>query len=199
MPYMDERIARELKRQRMKEQNEEKKKEEERIQEQIDQEAVNRGILAGECQILDRTYAFETYEALGRTVRIHLPSKGIKISDENADLFFAANDSVGISCNIVNTKNVGRIEGMDVYRKKMQTEFPKLKFKWLEEGVKIYGEKKLVYMDYIMITGLMKMHSRMYFYQSDSGIVEMILSYDHDEERYFRSMIQGIHDTLEIK
>ena len=39
----------------------------------------------------------------------------------------------------------------------------------------------------------------MYFYQSDSGIVEMILSYDHDEERYFRSMIQGIHDTLEIK
>lgn len=196
MQYMDEKIAMTLKRERMKKHHIEKEQEEKVLADSIDEEKVKEGILAGKCGVLDHQYEFAEYEACEGRFHILLPKKGLVVTKDIDTVFQASSDELGFSCTISATTNQDDVLSMADYRKKIEKGLSQFQYKWVEEGVQMVDDYKISYIDYVMLTGMMKLHNQMWFFKDKHGFCECVLNYDEEEKLYFKPMIKGVRETF---
>lgn len=198
MPYMDEEIARVLKRERLKQQAEKQALIEKELESSIDEEEVKQGIINGQCSVLDRIFSFEQYTICDGKITICLPSKEIVIQNDEKNLFKSANEDLGFSCTAAVTDEKSEFEPLSVYKENMMKNMKKLSFKWVEEGAQIVCGCKLLYLDFITLTGVVNVHQNMWFIMTPYGQSQIVVNYDHAEEKYWKPIIKAIRNTLEI-
>lgn len=198
MAYLDEEIAKRLKLERMKRKAEEEKKIEKELESRVDPEEVKKGILNGRCEILDRTFQFQKYEICDKRFGIYIPYINTILQKDQNNLFQTADNDLGFSCTVVSTDDKSDFLALDVYKQRMQKNLKKLTYKWLEEGMQVTCGCKVSYLDFITMTGLGSIHQNMWFVQGPYGQTQVTVNYDHLENKYWKHIIKGIRETLEI-
>lgn len=199
MAYMDEEIAKQFKKERLKKQREEQERIEKELEAAIDTEAVRQGMIAGKCKVLDREFEFKKYTVCDGRFSINIPSDRIIIQNDEKTLFKTANNELGFSCTIVATDEASDFLSLDAYKKNMEKNMKKLNFKWLEEGAQMMNGCKVMYLDFITLTGVGNIHQNMWFVMSPYGQAQVVVNYDNNEDRYWKYIIKEIRNTFEIK
>lgn len=198
MAYLDEDIAKRLKEQRMKRIAEEEKRKEKELEAQIDPEEIKKGILAGECEVLDRTFQFKKYDVCDGRFGIYIPYINTIVQNDLPQLFKTADNELGFSCTVSSTNEKKDFFELDHYKKMMKKNLKQVTFKWLEEGAELIGGYKVSYLDFITLTGLGNIHQSMWFVMGPHGQTQIVVNYDHQEDRYFKHLVKGLRETLEI-
>lgn len=198
MAYLDEEIAKKFKMERMKRKAEEEKRIEQELESQVDPEEVKRGILEGKCEILDRTFQFQKYEICDGRFGIYIPYINTILQNDQKTLFKTADNELGFSCTVASTDDKSDFLALDVYKQRMQKNFKKVTYKWLEEGMQVIYGCKVSYLDFITMTGLGSFHQNMWFVQGPYGQAQVAVNYDHLENKYWKHIIKGIRETFEI-
>ena len=200
MPYVDEQIAKILRKERMREkkaQEEEQRKQEELL---IDEEEILKGIEQGECTVIDRQFVFEERTILGNRVKVYVPCKELQVQKNFQEVFIAGENEYGVGINYVISKEKEQIKSWDVYKKNIQEnmEQSKMHFKWMEEGCLINGELKFQYLEFLSINGLGTLHNHMWMADTRHGRMIINLNYEHQEEKYWKPMIKAMIRKIEI-
>ena len=198
MAFIDEEIAKKMKKERLKKQKAEQEKLEQELEATVDAEAVERGIINGKCTVLGREFAFETYTVCDGRFTIHIPSEEILIQKDEKELFKSANNELGFSCTITSTDEKEDFLPLEEYKQNMLKNMKKVTFKWLEEGAQMIGDCKVMYLDFITLTGIVNVHQNMWFVMSPYGQAQVVVNYDHAEDRYWKHIIKAIRNTFEI-
>ncbi len=198
MAYMDEDIAKAFKQERLKRQAEMQAQLDKELEAQLDEEAIKQGILEGQCSIFDRTFSFSEYSVCDGRFTIQLPDEGIVIQHDDNTVFKSANEELGFSCNIVTTDEKAAFEPLSVYKENMMKNLRKVQFKWLEEGAQMVDGYKVMYLDFITLTGMVNIHQNMWFVMGPYGQTQIVVNYDHSEEKYWKPIIKAIRSTLLI-
>lgn len=198
MAYMDEKIAKMLKKERLKRQAEKQLELEKELESQIDEEEVRNGIADGKCSVLDRTFTFEQFTICDGRFSIYLPSEEILIQNDEKNLFKSVNEMLGFSCTAVATDEKADFEPLHVYKKNMEHNLKRISFKWLEEGANMTCGCKIMYLDFITLTGVVNVHQNMWFIMTPHGQAQIVVNYDHAEEKYWKPIVKAIRNMLEI-
>lgn len=198
MTYIDEQIARKFKQERLKKQEAENERKEKEAEALIDAEMVRDGILNGKCTVLDRQFTFAKYTVCKEHFSIWLPTENIEIQNDEEDLFKSANNELGFSCTIAATNDTSDFQPLSVYKENMINNMKKVSFKWLEEGAQLVDGYKIMYLDFITLTGIVNVHQNMWFVAGPYGQAQVVVNYDHAEAKYWKHMIEQIRNTFEI-
>jgi len=198
MAYIDEEIAKKFKKERMKKQKEEQERIEKELEATVDPELVRQGILDGRCTVLDREFEFEQYTICDGRFTIHIPSDRIMIQNDEKALFKTANNELGFSCTVAATEDKSEFLPLNVYKENMVKNMKRLNFKWLEEGAQMINGCKVMYLDFITLTGMVNVHQNMWFVMSPQGQTQVVVNYDHAENKYWKHIIKEIRNTFEI-
>ena len=198
MAYLDEDIAKRLKQERMKKIAAEEQKREKELEEQIDPEEIKKGVLQGECEVLDRTFQFKKYEICDGRFGIYIPYVNTIMQNDLPELFKTADNELGFSCTVSSTNEKKDFFELEHYKKMIQKNFKKVTYKWLEEGAELVCGYKVSYLDFITMTGLGSIHQNMWFVMGPHGQTQVVVNYDHLEHKYWKHLIKAIRETLEI-
>lgn len=198
MPYIDEEIAKKLKKERLKlirAENEEKERE---FDESIDPCEVREGIKKGKCRIGDREFTFSRYSACEGKFNVYLPNEEILIKRDTNANFQTVNDDLGFSFTLLISPVEGSIKTPEEYKKAIRNNLRKLNNKWLSDGVTIVEGRKMLYMEFVTITGLVIVHQNMWYWDTPYGVVSIVVNYDHKENKYWKHIIGEIRNTIEL-
>lgn len=198
MPYIDEEIAKIMKRERMKVQREIENVKEQELEENIEQDDIIAGIKEGQCQVLDRIFLFSHFLICGGRIEIDLPSQEIEVKVDQDNFFQSLNMDLGFACNGVLTDEKSEFKEMSHYKEMMKKNMKQLSFKWVEEGSLLISGVNLQYIDFINGTGLGAVHNSMWFFMTPYGQAQFNLNYDHADHKYFKHIIPAIMKTLKI-
>lgn len=196
MAYIDEEIARVLKKERLKVREEMKKKEEEELDKTIEKEEVIAGIKEGRCKIFDKEYIFSHYVICGGRMEIDLPSTGIEIKNDQDNIFQSLSIELGFSCNAVLTDCKDEFEELSHYKEMMMKNMKNLPFQWEDEGSIFTNGLSIKYLDFIIMTGLGAIHNSMWFVMTPYGQAQLNLNYGQEDHRYFKHLINAMMKTL---
>lgn len=198
MAYIDEEIAKKFKMERLKKQKEEQDRIEKELEASVDPVAVREGIIAGKCTVLDREFEFEKYTICDGRFSINIPSDRIIIQNDEKGLFKTANNELGFSCTVSATNDKSEFLSLNVYKENMVKNMKRLNFKWLEEGAQMISGCKVMYLDFITLTGVVNVHQNMWFVMSPYGQAQVVVNYDHAENKYWKHIVKEIRNTFEI-
>lgn len=198
MVFIDQEIAKKLKQERLKKQKQEREKMEQELESMVDADAVRKGIMSGKCTILGREFTFEKYTVCDGRFSINLPSEGILIQNDDKALFKTANNELGFSCTIASTDDKSEFLPFDTYKENMMKNMKKVTYKWLEEGAQMIDGYKVMYLDFITFTGVVNVHQNMWFITGPHGQAQVVVNYDHAEDKYWKHIIKEIRNTFEI-
>ena len=201
MAYIDEEIAKILRKERMKEQEEELLQEEQEADDAVDEDEIIEGIRNGKCVLWDRIFEFAHYTILDGRAEIYLPSEEINIQKDETTFFQSLNNEVGFSSSIVLSDIMEEFSPLSVYKDNIVKNMRKtgMKFKWQEEGSLFSGKGKIQYLDFISMSGLGAIHNSMWFVMTPYGRLQTTLNYDHEEHKYWKHLMRGLMKLFEIK
>ena len=177
---------------------EEEKRKEKELEEKIDPEEIKKGILAGECEVLDRTFQFKRYEICDGRFGIYIPYINTIVQEDGPQVFKVADDDLGFSCTVSSSDVKRDFFELDHYKKMIQKNFTKVTYKWVEEGAELVNGYKISYLDFITLTGLGNFHQNMWFVMGPHGQTQVVVNYDHKEDKYWKHLIKAIRETFEI-
>lgn len=198
MSYIDESIAKKFKKERLERLRKEQEEQERAMDATIDEEEIIAGIKSGKCQIFDRVFEFEQHTVCDGRFSIYLPKEGMVIQNDLKELFKSVNDDLGFACNFASTDEKMEFQSLEFYKEKMEKGVKKVPFKWVEEGVQFIDGYKLMYLDFINLTGMVTIHQNMWFIMGPYGQAQAVVSYDHKEKKYWKHIIKALRNTLEI-
>ena len=198
MTFIDEEIAKKFKKERLKKQKAEQERIEQELESMVDADAVRKGIVNGKCTVLGREFPFKKYTVCDGRFSIHIPSEGILIQNDEKTLFKTANNELGFSCTIAATDEKSDIQTLDKYKQNMMKNKKQVTFKRLEERARIIDGCKVMYLDFITFTGVVNVHQNMWFVMSPYGQAQVVVNYDHAEDKYWKHIIKEIRNTFEI-
>lgn len=87
---------------------------------------------------------------------------------------------------------------LNVYKDNMVKNMKRLNFKWLEEGAQIINGCKVMFLDFITLTGVVNVHQNMWFVMSPYGQAQVVVNYDHADNKYWKHIIKEIRNSFEI-
>lgn len=198
MAYIDEEIAKKFKKERLKKQKEEQERIEKELEATVDPGLVRQGIIEGKCIVLDREFEFEKYTICDGRFSIYIPSDRVIIQNNEKSLFKTANNELGFSCTVVATDDKTEFLPLNVYKDNMVKNMKRLNFKWLEEGAQIINGCKVMFLDFITLTGVVNVHQNMWFVMSPYGQAQVVVNYDHADNKYWKHIIKEIRNSFEI-
>lgn len=199
MTYIDEEIAKIMKRERLKEQERLLTEQEDILDEAIDEEELIEGINQGKCIVFDKEISFGHYLVCDKRIEIDLPSNDIEIKTNQEGIFQSLNMDMGFGCNIVLTNDKSDFKSLSHYKDMMVKNMKKLTFKWNEEGsLLISGGLMLKYLDFINITGLGVVHNSMWFVMTPYGQAQININYDQELNKHFKHIVRAMMKTLKV-
>lgn len=198
MTYIDEQIAKMLRRERMKEQKEEKIKQKEEEKAQIDLDEIEKGMVCGECNVLGQAFVFDCKEILNHQVKVYLPNKDFKILRSFADFYSGGDNAYGYGVNF--TLSEDEMETWDIYKQRMKESLEKgnIHLKWLEEGCILNKGLKIQYIEFLTISGLGTFHNHMLMVNTKYGKLTSNLNYEQKDEKYWKPITEVMIKNIEI-
>lgn len=200
MPYMDEEIAKMLRKERMKEKEKQQQQEIEQEKEKINEEQLAEEMEKGECFLFDRSFRFSQKIIMNKRLKVYIPDKNLEIKYNFQELFVAGENAYSFGLNYALAEDGTPIQPWNTYKKNMQDGMKEvnMKFKWIEEGCVLNQENQLHYMEFLSLTGLGTIHNHMYMADTKYGRLTINLNYLHEEERYWRPLVQVMIKKMEV-
>lgn len=200
MTFVDEEIAKMLRRQRMQEKNTEQQEKEEKEAAMLDEKEIIKGIEKGSCTIFDRTFLFQPHKILKGKAQIYLPMEELEIKVDDQEIFTAIQMDEARSFQYTLNGIKQEFEPLSVYKENMKKNLKKtnMQFKWIEEGCILKNNMKIQYIEFINSTGLGTIHNHMWFIMTPYGQMICNLNYNHEDEKYWRPMTKALMKLVEI-
>lgn len=197
MAYIDEQIAKMLRNERKRQTNDILEVEED---EKVDELAILNGMEIGNCMVFDKKIEFQTREILNNRIKIYVPEKSSQVKFDTENVFTMAENRYNLGYNYVLGEDNEPILSWEEYRDKMQEGMKGIiaRFKWLEEGCELNQENKLHYIEFLTMTGYGTIHNHMYIADTKHGRLKININYSHEEEKYWKPVVQAMIKKMEI-
>lgn len=201
MVYLDEEIAKQLRKERMKEKKEREKQETARELEKLEEEKIAGDMEKGYCTVIDQGFSFARKDILGGRLSVLLPDGNLTVQSNFKELFVAGDDQYEVGFNYVIAEGEQAFQDWEVYKQNMQNGLKEsnIRFQWLEEGCVLNRENKLHYLEFLTSTGLGMLHNHMYICDLEEGRLTVNINYKHEKETYWKVLVKIMMEKMQLK
>ena len=120
MGYLDEEIAKQLRKERMKEKKEREEQETAKELDQLDEEKIADDMEKGYCTVIDQQFSFSRRDILGERLSVLVPDGKLIVQSNFQELFVAGDDQYEVGLNYVIAEEEQVFHDWEVYKQNMQ-------------------------------------------------------------------------------
>lgn len=200
MAYVDEEIAKMLRRERMQEKKVKEQEQEKKEATMLDEKEIIKGIENGQCTIFDKTFEFQSYKILGEKIQIYLPKENLEVKVDDKEVFTALQMEEARSFQYAINGIKKEFEPLSKYKENMKNNLKEsnMQFKWVEEGCILQNNLKIQYLEFINPTGLGTIHNHMWFVMTPLGQMVCNLNYNEEDKKYWRPIANALMKLIEL-